>query len=124
MKITQSATILLTKDIVSSARYFEEKVGFSADLFGAPPNFAILEHGNARLMLALTGKDVEIVPNWKLCDKTSDVYFWVDNIHEVYKELQDKGAIIDFSLYLAPWGVWEFGIQDLDNHDITFGQMA
>lgn len=124
MNITQSAPILLAKDVVASANYFKEKVGFAVELFGEPSNFAILTHGVTKLMLAQVGKDVEIIPNWKLQEKTSDVYFWVDNIHQVYEDLQKKGAIIDFSLYLAPWGVWEFGIQDLDDHDITFGQVA
>ena len=33
-----------------------------------------------------------------------------------------RGAIIDWTLYCAPWGGMEFGIQDLDDHDIAFAQ--
>ena len=52
-----------------------------------------------------------------------DAYFWVDDAEAIYAEFQASGANIDYSLYVAPHGVKEFGIQDLDDHDIAFGQV-
>ena len=37
-------------------------------------------------------------------------------------ELKERGALIDYDLGEQPYGVLEFGIQDLDDHDIGFGQ--
>ena len=62
-------------------------------------------------------------PHWKVVDKTWNVYFWVDNADEIYEELIAKGAKIDYSIHNKPYGVREFGIQDLDEHDIAFGQV-
>ena len=36
---------------------------------------------------------------------------------------QGKVATIDYTLYDAPHGCREFGIQDLDGYDIAFGQI-
>ena len=49
-------------------------------------------------------------------------YFWVDDAEAIYAEFQNSGAIIDYTLYNA-LGHQEFGVQDLDDHDIAFGQI-
>ncbi len=74
-------------------------------------------------MLALVKPDHVIVPNWQVVEKMWDVYFWVDDAEAIYAEFQASGAIIDYTLYVAPHGVKEFGVQDLDDHDIAFGQI-
>ena len=61
-------------------------------------------------------------PNWRVVDKANQAYIWVDDAAALYEELQDRGAPIDFTIYDTPWGTREFGIQDLDEHDIAFGQ--
>ncbi len=123
-KITASAPILLVKDVVKSAEYFRDKVGFTEqNLYGHPPNFAIIRRDGITLMLAQAPEDYTIVPHWKVVEKMWDVYFWVDDADAIYAEMQTSGAIIDYTLYTAPHGVREFGIQDLDDHDIAFGQV-
>jgi uncharacterized glyoxalase superfamily protein PhnB len=39
----------------------------------------------------------------------------------VYAEVQERGAEIDYTIYDAPHGFREFGVQDPDGHDIAFG---
>jgi hypothetical protein len=50
------------------------------------------------------------------------VYFWVDDVEAMYSELRERGAKIDYELSDKPYGCREFAIQDLDGHDIAFGQ--
>lgn len=40
----------------------------------------------------------------------------------IYAEVQKRGAVIDYTIYDAPHGFREFGVQDPDGHDIAFGQ--
>ena len=40
----------------------------------------------------------------------------------MFAELKERGAIIDYELGEQPYGVLEFGIQDLDEQDIAFGE--
>jgi hypothetical protein len=114
----------LVKDVVRSADYFQDRVGFTIDqLQGDPPRFAILRRDGYAVMLSKVKPDVEIVPNWRIVRNMWDIYFWVDDIEALYAELQSRQAIIDYTLCIQPHGTKEFGIQDLDGHDIAFGQI-
>ena len=41
----------------------------------------------------------------------------------IYEEFKQRGAIIDYTLGIKHYGVTEFGVQDVDDHDIAFGQV-
>jgi hypothetical protein len=73
-------------------------------------------------MLANADGD-KIVPFWKIRDKTPNAYFWVDDADALYAEMKAKGARMDYGPCTQPYGIREFGIQDLDEHDIGFGQV-
>jgi predicted enzyme related to lactoylglutathione lyase len=123
-KLTASAPILLVEDIVAAANYYRDRVGFSYERFwGEPPCFCILERDGMHLMLSRANDQADVRPHWKAVDKMWNVYFWVDDAAALYAELQQRGATIDYSLYDAPHGCREFGIQDLDGYDIAFGQI-
>jgi hypothetical protein len=120
-KLTGVAPILLVKDVVATAEYFKNCVGFTYDLYNEPPTFGICNRDDIRIMLASCDNPPD--PYWKVVDKMWNAYFWVDNADELYEELIQKGAQIDYTIYTTPWGIREFGIQDLDDHDIAFGQV-
>jgi hypothetical protein len=123
-KITASAPVLLVSDVIASANFFRDCVGFGYDsLHGEPPAFCIC-HGNGHyLMLAQVDDPTKIVPFWKIRDKMWNAYFWVDDADALYKEMKGKGTKMDYGPCTQPYGVREFGIQDLDRHDIGFGQI-
>jgi uncharacterized glyoxalase superfamily protein PhnB len=73
-------------------------------------------------MLAQVDDPKQIVPNWKIVDQMWNAYFWVDDVDALYQEFVAAGAKIDYGLGNKPYGIREFGIQDLDGHDIGFGQ--
>jgi uncharacterized glyoxalase superfamily protein PhnB len=122
-RVTASAPVLLTRDIQAACDYYRDKLGFTYELFNQPPSFAILRRDDCSLMLAQAGRRAKLTPNWKIVDKTWNVYFWVDDADALYREVQERGAIIDYTIYTTPWGTREFGVQDLDDHDIAFGQV-
>ena len=53
---------------------------------------------------------------------TWNAFIRVDDVESIYAEVQERGAEIDYTLYDAPSGFREFGVQDPDGHDIAFGQ--
>lgn len=123
VKLTGSAPILLVKDVVTSAEHYRDKLGFIiSDIYGEPPNFAIIQRDEQYLMFSKAPKEL-IKPNWKIVEKTSNVYFWVNDVETLYKEFIDNGASIDYSLYTTPYGIKEFGINDPDEYDIAFGEI-
>lgn len=123
-KILGIAPVLLVRDILRSADYYREKLGFDVELYGDPPNFCIAQRDAIRIMLAKADDGVhdKLLPHWKIVEKMWNAYFWVDDADALYEEFQKSGAIIDYTIYNTPWGTREFGIQDVDEHDIAFGQ--
>lgn len=123
-KIVGSAGVLLVADVVKAANYYRDKLGFSYSRFwGEPPGFVILNRDEHYVMLKQVDDPAKVVPHWKVVDKIWNLYFWVDDVEAVYQAMQASGAIIDYKLEVKDYGVKEFGVQDLDSHDIAFGQV-
>ena len=115
--------MLLVSDVVASANYFRDCVGFKYDRFyGDPPHFCITHRDGHYLMLAKATIRSQITPYWKIVDHMWNAYFWVDDAKALHQEFVAAGAKIDYGLGKKPYGILEFGIQDLDGHDIGFGQ--
>lgn len=123
-KLTGTAPVLLVKDVVQAAAHWGEKLGFTEqDMFGSPPDFCMVRRDGLTLMLAQVGRGVAVRPHWTVVNKLWSAYFWVDDVDSLYAELIERGATIDWTLGVKPYGVKEFGIQDADGHDIAFGQV-
>lgn len=123
-KFQRVAPVLLVRDVVTAADYYRDKLGFAYDrLWGDPPNFCMVQRDGLTVMLSQVQAGTQITLNWQVVDKMWDAYFWVDDVESVYEEYQKSGAIIDYSLHLKPYGVKEFGVQDLDGHDIAIGEL-
>ncbi|NKB31489.1 MAG: bleomycin resistance protein [Pseudomonadales bacterium] len=122
-KLLSSAPVLLVKDVVESANYYRDKVGFAyEEFYGDPSAFVILHRDGLCLMLRQVEDEEHVVPNYQVVENLWDVYFWVDDSEAMFADLKNRGAIIDYELCDQPYGNREFGIQDLDGHDIGFGQ--
>jgi predicted enzyme related to lactoylglutathione lyase len=78
--------------------------------------------GDATILMALCSEPERIVPNWKIVTNVWNVYIRVDDADAIYAEVQKRGAGIDYTIYDAPHGFREFGVQDPDGHDIAVGQ--
>jgi len=121
-EIRDARPVLLVSDIAATLSYYGTKLGFGTRAFGDPPHFASAKRGGATVLFALHDDPVQIVPNWRLQPQTWNVYIEVAGIDALYEELKERGAEIDYSLYDAPHGFREFGVQDPDGYDIAFGQ--
>lgn len=118
-----SAPVLLVKDVVAAANHYRDAMGFSYDRFwGEPPGFVILKRDGMYLMLQKANDPKHVVPHWKVASNIWNVYFWVSDVEALYNEFVARGAKIDYHLETKPYGCREFGTQDLDGHDIAFGQ--
>jgi len=122
-KIIGSAPILLVADVVKSASYFQDKLGFAYERFwGDPPCFCMPRRDGHVVMLSQVDDPKHVVPHYKVVPNMWNIYFWVDDVEAIYAELKDRGANIDYELCVKEYGVKEFGVQDLDGYDIAFGQ--
>ena len=120
--LTGVSPVLLVADVDRAVEFYRDCLGFRCDVYGHPPNFVVAVRDEATILLALAPDAEQIVPNWKIVDKTWNAYVRVDDADAIYAEVQERGAKIDYTLYDAPHGFREFGVQDPDGHDIAFGQ--
>jgi uncharacterized glyoxalase superfamily protein PhnB len=124
-KINGVAPVLLVQNVVKAAEYYRDCLGFEYDrLWGDPPDFCMVERNGITVMLSQIARGGKVVPNWRVVDKMWDAYFWVNDVVGIYREFQASGAIIDYTLHLKPYGVKEFGVQDIDGHDLAFGEIV
>ena len=120
--LTGVSPVFLVADIDRAIAYYRDLLGFLCVAAGDPAEFATAERDQATLLLSLCDEPARIVPNWRIVDKLWDAYIRVDDVEAIYAEIQERGAGIDYTIYNAPHGFREFGVQDHDGHDIAFGQ--
>jgi predicted enzyme related to lactoylglutathione lyase len=121
-RLTGSSAVLLVSDINRAAEYYRDRLGFTCEIYGDPPDFIVAKRDEAIILMALCDDPERIVPNWRIVDNVWNVYIRVDDVEAIYAEVQRRGAPIDYTLYDAPSGFREFGVQDPDGHDIGIGQ--
>jgi predicted enzyme related to lactoylglutathione lyase len=120
--LTGISPVLLVADLDRAVTFYRDALGFDCDVYGEPPDFAVATRNAAVVLLALAPDGTRVVPNWQIVEKLVDAYIRVDDADAIYAELQERGAAIDYTIYNAPHGFREFGVQDPDGHDIAFGQ--
>lgn len=121
--LTGSAPVLLVRDVVRSAAYYRDSLGFTYDrLWGSPPDFVILRRDGLSLMLNQAPPGHSIVPHWRVNRGMWNVYFWVNDADALLADFRRQGAHIDYEIGDKPYGMREFGVQDLDGYDLGFGQ--
>ena len=121
-KLTGISPLLLVADLDRAVAFYRDGLGFECEVYGHPPDFAVASRDAAVILLALARDRDRLVPNWQIVEKTVDAYIRVDDADRIYEEVQRRGARIDYTIYDAPHGFREFGVQDPDGHDLAFGQ--
>lgn len=121
-RLTGISPVLLVSDLGRAVDYYRDRLGFTCAVYGDPPNFATADRDDATILLALADDASQLVPHWRIVEKMWNAYIRVDDVDAIYAELQERGAGIDYTIYNAPHGFREFGVQDPDGHDIAFGQ--
>lgn len=121
-RLSAVAPVILVRDVVAAEAYYRKKLGFEPGrLYNHPPDFCIQSRDGCTVMLA---RSPVVTPHWKVVRNTWTAYFWVDDASALYQEMLRRGATIDYELGMKDYGVLEFGVQDLDGHDLGFGQVV
>ena len=120
-RILAASPILLVADVVKSAAYYADALGFRAPRFwGDPPTFCIPQRDGCSVMLNQVGPGADFQPNAHY-DGRFDVYFDVDDADALYAEFKASGADIVCEPEDQPYWMREFQVRDLDGHLLAFG---
>jgi uncharacterized glyoxalase superfamily protein PhnB len=118
------APYFLVDDVVASANYYRDKLGFQYDRFwGEPPCFAMVYRNGVVIMLSCVAKTGIARPN-RLADPEGeawDAYIWVDNADALFAEFIAKGVKIARGICDQPYGCRDFDVEDCNGYRLCFG---
>lgn len=117
------APYFLVDDVVSTANYYRDKLGFAYDRFwGDPPRFCMVWRRGVVIMLSQLAVPV-VKPN-RSSDPSGDAwdaYIWVDDADTLYAEFQSAGVNIVRPICDQPYGCRDFDVEDCNGYRFCFG---
>jgi predicted enzyme related to lactoylglutathione lyase len=119
------APYFLVDDIVATANYYRDKLGFRYDRFwGEPECFCMVWRNGIVIMLSQPGKLGLMRPNNVAAPERGawDAYIWVHNADELHAEFESRGVKITRGLCDQPYGCRDFDVEDCNGYILCFGQ--
>ena len=122
-KLYGSAPVLMVHDVVKTAEFYKDKLGFHFNRYwGEPPSFCILHKDQFSVIINKIDSEKALVKNDDVCKDFWDIYFWIEDVSVYYKYLVENDVPILQPLTDKPYGVREFEIKDCNGYNIAFGQ--
>lgn len=114
--------VLLVHDVVQTAEFYRDKLGFQIDFFhGEPPDHAgvsYAEWSGQGVVLQLS----QVPRHQPLDQPTGYLYIIMDTgLDALYAQYADRGVKIAYAPVDRPWGLREFEIEDLNGYRLRFG---
>jgi len=123
-RLLHGATMLLVRDLAAAVAYYRDALGFTnIRLYGEPPDFGMLSRNVFHVMLKQIADDSRIVPRPTVEPGLWDIYYWVDDVETLFRELRDRGAKIAYEPCDQFYGCREFAVLDPNGYLIGFGQV-
>jgi uncharacterized glyoxalase superfamily protein PhnB len=125
--LTAAEPQIFVADIKASCDFFTQKLGFSIVFtYGELPFYAQVKRDAARINLRCVARpliDRDIVERESLLAASVTVET-VDEIKQLFLELQAAGAAFHQTLQRQPWGARDFIVRDLDGNLLLFAGPA
>jgi len=118
------APYFLVDDVVATANYYRDKLGFQYERFwGEPPCFCMIKRGGIIIMLSQLAKTGLMRPNQLAEDGSDawDAYVWVENADALRAEFGAKGVTIARDICDQPYGCRDFDVEDCNGYRLCFG---
>jgi predicted enzyme related to lactoylglutathione lyase len=118
------APYFIVDDVVASANYYRDKLGFHFERFwGEPPCFCMVQRNCIVIMLSQLAETGVMRPN-RFGDphgEAWDAYIWVDDADAVHEEYKSKGVRITRPICDQPYGCRDFDVEDCNGYRLCFG---
>ena len=122
-RLTSAASILLVNNVVESAEWYRDVLGFRFDRYwGEPPSFCMVWRGPFCVMLAEVPVGEQIRPVSSVNTSVWDAYFWTDDAEALYDQFAQRGAEFNYGPVLKPYNVKEFVVLDPNGYHLAFGE--
>ena len=118
------APLFIVDDVVATANFYRDKLGFHYDRFwGDPPGFAMVRRAGITIMLKQLAEG-SMRPNSTADPEGElwDAYNWIEDADGLYEEFKSKGVKIARSICDQDYGCRDFDIEDCNGYRLCFGQ--
>jgi predicted enzyme related to lactoylglutathione lyase len=118
------APYFIVDDVVASANFYRDKLGFQYERFwGEPPCFAMVHRSGVTIMLSQLEETGLMRPNSAVDPEGSawDAYVWVEDADALCEEFKGKGVRITRDICDQPYKCRDFVIQDCNGYTLCFG---
>lgn len=120
-RLLASHCIFPTPNIVKTAEYYEQVMGFEVVKYLDAKEPHICLYRDDTEIILTDSKSKKVVPNRELYGYGYDAYFITDNQEDLQKELDAAGAKIVRVLSKTDYHNQEFVVEDIDGRWIGFG---
>lgn len=119
--LLMSHCVFPTTDILRTAKFYEQKMGFKAVhyLMTAEPHICLYRDSTEIILTASNGR--QVMPNRELYGYGYDAYFITKGHEELQAEFENAGVKIVRPLSHTDYNNREFVIEDIDGRWIAFG---
>jgi uncharacterized glyoxalase superfamily protein PhnB len=121
------APYFIVNDVVATANYYRDKLGFAYDGFwGEPAAFCMVHRRSVTIMLSQFEEQRRMNPN-RLADPEKgawDAYIWVDDSDRLYAEFKSKGVKIARDICDQHYGCRDFDVEDCNGYSLCFGRSS
>lgn len=128
-KIHQATPVLGVRNVRQAAEYYRDVLGFTLDPVDGVFQPSADEPGGVYAIVKRNGVMIHFqirrgdIPERKRQSLERDVYCYVDDLDTLYAELQRRGARITQPPKMAPYGIRELSVEDLNGYRLDFGEM-
>ena len=123
MKLLKIAPQLVVPDVVKTAEYYRDELGFRIlSYFADPPAYAMVERDDVEIHFG-KGDTGQVQHNEAVRKGLgSDVYIWVDDIEELFREFSGRDVDIIEGPVKRVYECTEITVRDINGFLIVFGQ--
>jgi predicted enzyme related to lactoylglutathione lyase len=118
------APYFIVDDVVATANYYRDKLGFRYERFwGSPPRFCMVHRRGVVIMLSQLARTGVMRPNRSTDAEGEawDAYIWTDDADALEAEFKSKYVKITRDICNQPYGCRDFDVEDCNGYRLCFG---
>ena len=126
----RASPILAVRNVRQTAEYYRDVLGFTLDSVDGVFQPTADEPGGVYAIVKRSGVWVhfqirrEDLPQRTRPAFERDVYLYVEGLDGLYTDLQQRGAVILQPPHIAPHGIREMLVQDVNGYRLAFGEFV
>jgi|SRR5688572_9791022 len=123
-KLTKAAPTFVVPDVVATAEYYRDKLGFKIlGFFAEPPVYAMVARDEVELHFGKIDEGLEMQFNEMLRKGLgSDVYIFVEDVRALYEEFVQQGVEITEGPIKRVYECTEITVKDCNGFQLVFGE--